>query len=199
MMVANWDSGSVWKLVTSTMSSKPSRRAEGGLEGGEGTADLALEVGFGAAVLAAADLTGDEQQLPGSDRGRIARASRTGRGGWAEECFALAMARSLTTEGWMSLLGELAAEEIPNVRGDLAMVCLEREVARVQQVDLCVGIPGGRRRAGREEEGVVLAPDREHRRAVLAELGLKLRVERHVGPIARIRSSWISSAPGRCM
>ena len=37
--------------------------------------------------------------------------------------------------------------------------------------------------AGRDEENIVLAPDRERRRFRIAEIGLKFRVERNVARI----------------
>ncbi len=48
------------------------RRIQHGVEPREGAGDLRLEIRLGRAVLAAADLAGDEQQVAGADRRRVA-------------------------------------------------------------------------------------------------------------------------------
>ena len=68
-----------------------------------------------------------------------------------------------------SLLCELAAEEIPHVGSDLAVVRFQREMACVKEVYLSVrNVFPVRFRAGRQEENVVLAPHGKHGRTVCA-------------------------------
>lgn len=85
--------------------------------------------------------------------------------------------------GW-SLLYELAPEKIPYTGGDLFVVGIQREVARIQEVDFRIrSVSLVRFRAGRQEERVVLAPHGQHGRTMLAEAGLEVRIERNIcGP-----------------
>jgi hypothetical protein len=78
----------------------------------------------------------------------------------------------------------LAAKEIADQRSHFGPVGLECEVAGVQQVQLNVLqiTLVGRRTIG-DEDLVILAPQYEHCRLVLAEVGLPLRIERHIGPV----------------
>ena len=80
----------------------------------------------------------------------------------------------------------MLAEELPHQLGDLVAVRFQGEVAGVEQVELqrlqvrLVRLgPGGR------EDLVVLAPGDQHRRLVLAEVLLPLRVQRRVAAVAQ--------------
>jgi len=79
----------------------------------------------------------------------------------------------------------LLAEKVSNERGDQRTVLFQSEVARVEQVELHVlqvtpvGVsPGGR------ENRVVLSPDDQSRRLVLAEVFLPLWIEGRIAAIA---------------
>src|SRR5262245_65828276 len=69
-----------------------------------------------------------------------------------------------------------AREKVPDRAGDFVAVCLEREVPRVEELDLCaldVALEG--LRPGRQEERVCVAPHGQERRLVLAEVALERR------------------------
>ena len=79
----------------------------------------------------------------------------------------------------------MLAEEFPHQLGDLVAVRFQREVAGIEQVELqrlqvsLVRLsPCGRK------DLVVLAPDDQHRRLVLAEILLPLRIQRRVAAVA---------------
>jgi len=66
------------------------------------------------------------------------------------------------------------------------VVRIQGKMSRVEQMDLGVWyIALVRLGAGRQKENVVLAPNREHGRAVLAQIGLEVGVERDVGALAQ--------------
>ena len=73
---------------------------------------------------------------------------------------------------------ELAAKEIPDQRDHLVRLVLEREVSRVDKVQLGVRQVAqiGRRAVGRKDL-IVLAPDDQRRRLALAKERLELRIE----------------------
>ena len=82
------------------------------------------------------------------------------------------------------LLIQLAAEKVADCRADLGDVGLEREVAGVEEPDLRVrdvALEG--LGAGRQEERVVPAPEREQRRPAAAEIFLEFRLERDIAGI----------------
>ena len=61
---------------------------------------------------------------------------------------------------------------------------LEREVAGIEEAHLRAwNVAFERFRTRRQEERIVLAPDREERWLVFAEVGLKFRIHRDVGPV----------------
>src|SRR5258708_2609169 len=79
-----------------------------------------------------------------------------------------------------SLAGQ-RGEEVPDCRGDLLGVRLQREMAGIEETDDRAGnVALERLGAGRQEEGVVLAPSRQQRRLVPAEVVLESRVERDI-------------------
>src|SRR5262245_23979232 len=73
------------------------------------------------------------------------------------------------------------SKELPDRRGDLVAMCLERKVAGVEEAHI-----GSRDvafeclRTSRQEERIVLAPHRQKRRLVFAEVALKVGIERDV-------------------
>src|SRR6185503_17861869 len=75
-----------------------------------------------------------------------------------------------------------AIQEFVDARADFMDVRFEREVAGVEELDLglrqvaLVGLG-----AGRDEEGIVAAPDGEQRRLALPEILVEGRIERDVG------------------
>src|SRR4051812_821002 len=72
-------------------------------------------------------------------------------------------------------------EEVAHQRRNLLPLVFERKVARVEQVELCVGqIAQVGARALRGEDDVVLSPDDKGGRAAGTEEGLKLRIESDV-------------------
>src|SRR5262249_8877365 len=72
-------------------------------------------------------------------------------------------------------------EEVADHRRDLRGVGLEREVARVEEVDRRAGnVASERLGAARQKEGVVLSPHRQEGRLARPEVALKGRVERDV-------------------
>ena len=85
----------------------------------------------------------------------------------------------------MTLPLDVLAEEVPHQLGDLVAVLLEGEVPGVEQVKLqvlqvaLVGLGAGGR-----EDLVVLSPDDQRRRLVLAEVCLPLRIERRIAAVA---------------
>jgi len=75
-------------------------------------------------------------------------------------------------------------EKSLNVRSNLLTVCLQREMSGVNQMSLGVGqIPFVRNGAFCGEDGVVLSPDNERWRLVLAEERLEVGIERQVGAV----------------
>ena len=75
----------------------------------------------------------------------------------------------------------MAGQELADRRADLVGVGFEREVAGIEEADLRLGqVALERLGARRDEERIVLAPDRQQRRLMLAEIGLEGGVERDV-------------------
>src|SRR6516164_368448 len=75
----------------------------------------------------------------------------------------------------------MAGQELADRRADFAGVGFEREVAGIEEVDFSVGqvtLEGFGAR--RNEERIVLTPDRQQRRSMLAEVGLERRVGRDI-------------------
>src|SRR5262249_3744105 len=81
---------------------------------------------------------------------------------------------------WMSR--SLAArQEIADCRSNLVAVCLEGEVAGVEEPHDSVGkVTLERFGARRQEKRVVLAPSCQKRRLVLAKIGLEFGVQRDI-------------------
>src|SRR5262249_7207751 len=72
-------------------------------------------------------------------------------------------------------------QEVADQRRDLLGVGLEREVARVEEMDRRAGnVASERLGAARQEEGIVLSPRRQEGRLVRPEVALEGRVERDV-------------------
>src|SRR5215469_10459043 len=79
---------------------------------------------------------------------------------------------------------QLAGEELLNGRRDFGGVRCEGEMAGVEEADFGVGVIAPESfSAGREEERVVLAPDREQGRLLRAEVFLEFRVEGNVAGV----------------
>ena len=79
-------------------------------------------------------------------------------------------------------ISRLPGQELAHRRADLAGVGLQREMAAIDEADVGrghVALEG--LGARRNEERVVLAPHRQHRRALLAQIGLDRVVQRDVG------------------
>ena len=72
------------------------------------------------------------------------------------------------------------AEKLPDQSADFLMVGLKGEMSGIEKVDLRIRavapISFGSRR---DEEGVVLAPDRQNGRPVLTKVGLEGRIHRN--------------------
>src|SRR3546814_12790569 len=78
-------------------------------------------------------------------------------------------------------VGGSVCQEVSDARRNLAGMRLEREVTRVEERHRRVGIVAFERlRSRRQEERIVLAPDRQEWRLVGAEILLESRVERDV-------------------
>ena len=60
-------------------------------------------------------------------------------------------------------------------------------------------IPLERLGAGRQEEGIVLPPNRQQRRTLGAEIGLELRIERHIVRIVeeQVELNLVIAGPGQ--
>src|SRR5688572_13947460 len=92
--------------------------------------------------------------------------------------------RRQASRGQASAPCHLAVEETTNQRCHLIELVFEREMSRVEDMKLRRGkIAKIRMRALLGKYLVVLAPDDQRRRLALAEELLKLRIERHVGPV----------------
>ena len=66
------------------------------------------------------------------------------------------------------------------------MVGLKREMSGIKEVNLSIGIVAFESLgAGRQEEGIILSPDREQRRLFRSEVVLKLRIKRHIAGIVQ--------------
>src|SRR5436309_6132544 len=85
----------------------------------------------------------------------------------------------------LQLIGtDSGCEEAADRRRDLRGMRFQREVTRVEESDDGTGnIPLERLGAGRQEERVVLAPHRQQRRPVRAEVFLERRVQRDIAGI----------------
>src|SRR5262245_65154081 len=82
--------------------------------------------------------------------------------------------------------GEVPAEEVSHEPSDQVPVAFQREVAGVEQVELYrLEVSLVRLGTGRRKDLVVGAPHNQHRRLVLPEVLLPLRVERRVTPVAQ--------------
>src|SRR5262245_56665670 len=87
---------------------------------------------------------------------------------------------------WPLFLSQMLAEEGPHERGDLVTVRFEGEVAGVKQVELQrLQVALVRLGPLRGENLVVLTPGDQHRRLVLAEVLLPLRVKWRVAAVAQ--------------
>src|SRR5262249_60386898 len=77
--------------------------------------------------------------------------------------------------------GDVPAEEVAHEPSDQVPIAFQREVPGVEQVELqSLEVALVRLRPGGREDLVVLAPGDQHRRLVLSEVLLPLRVERRV-------------------
>ena len=89
-MVPNWFSGSVWKRGhIDDVIERAAGRIQRGCQIFEGEANLAFEIGFGRSIFAAADLSGHEQEIAGSDGGGIAMRFVKAMSVGGKDCFAL--------------------------------------------------------------------------------------------------------------
>src|SRR6202007_2649075 len=82
--------------------------------------------------------------------------------------------------------GDMPAKEVLDKPSDQIPVAFQREVAGVEQVELYrLEVSLVRLGPGRREDLVVPAPHNQHRRLVLPEVLLPLRVERRVTAVAQ--------------
>src|SRR5262245_17257509 len=82
--------------------------------------------------------------------------------------------------------GDVPAEEVAHEPSDQVPFAFQREVAGVEQVELDrLEVALVRLGPGRRKDLVVGAPHNQHRRLVLPEIVLPLRVERRVTPVAQ--------------
>src|SRR5262245_18915135 len=78
----------------------------------------------------------------------------------------------------------LRYEEVADRRGDLCRVRFQREVPRIEEAhDRTRKIALERLGAGRQKEWIVLAPHRQQRRPVGAEVVVKLRIQRDIAGV----------------
>src|SRR4051794_31511196 len=78
----------------------------------------------------------------------------------------------------------MAVEEVLNQASDLVAVRLEREVTRVEQVDLgCRQITAVWSRPVSQEDGVILTPDDQGWRLIVAKILLEARIQRYVAAV----------------
>src|SRR6266700_4132006 len=78
----------------------------------------------------------------------------------------------------------MAGQKVSNQASDLVAVRLEREVTRVEQVDLGFRqVAAVRRRPVSQEDGVILAPDDQGWRLMVAKILLEARIQRHVAAV----------------
>src|ERR1700680_4646517 len=69
---------------------------------------------------------------------------------------------------------------------DFRSMGFEREVASVVKMDFCIGvIPPERRHAGRQEERIIFAPDRQQRGSLGAEIFLEPWIKRDITGIVK--------------
>src|SRR5262245_1835615 len=74
--------------------------------------------------------------------------------------------------------------EVADRRRDLLRMCFQREVARPEKADHCIGnVSLERLGARRQEERIVLAPHREERRPPRAEVLVERRVQRDIAGV----------------
>src|SRR5208337_559428 len=78
----------------------------------------------------------------------------------------------------------LAIEKFSNRFGDFLMMCLQREVAGVVEMDLSARVIAFERfRARRQEKGIVLAPHCQHGWAFASEVLLEPGIKRDIAGI----------------
>src|SRR4051794_40582140 len=69
-------------------------------------------------------------------------------------------------------------QELPDRRGDRPGMRLQREVPGLEETDVCLrDVALESSRTGGQQEGVVLAPDRQEPRPVIAEVVLEGRIQ----------------------
>ena len=82
-------------------------------------------------------------------------------------------------------------------RGNLRAVLFESEVAGVEQMDLRIAYVAPKSFSSRRrEDRVVLAPDGEHGRLMIAEVLVPCRIERRVRPVVVGERELDGSVPG---
>src|SRR5579862_8004382 len=75
--------------------------------------------------------------------------------------------------GALRLLHYVPAQEVPNQMGHLVTILLQREMSGIEQMELQVlQVSFVRFRAVSGKDGIILSPDDERRRLILAEVGL---------------------------
>src|SRR5262245_24144363 len=80
----------------------------------------------------------------------------------------------------------MLTEKIPDERRDLVAIRFQGEVTRVEEMELqCLQVSFIRFSAVGREDFVILAPGDQHRRLVLAEVVLPLRIKREVTAVAQ--------------
>src|SRR5262245_15501886 len=95
-------------------------------------------------------------------------------------------------------LRDLTVKEIADEWHHFVGFVLERKMPRVDQVKLDLGqVALVRVSAVGREDLVVLAPDDERRRLMLAEICLHLRIKLHIGAIVVEQVHLYSALPGR--
>src|SRR5262249_6886063 len=99
-----------------------------------------------------------------------------------------------------SWVAESTAEEVAHCRGDVLCMRLQREMAGVEEAHDCAGNVSleclGTRR---QEEGIVLAANREKRGPVLSEVLLERGVQRDIALVVaeQIQLDLVGTAPGQ--
>src|SRR5712692_5607491 len=98
------------------------------------------------------------------------------------------------------LRGQLAAEEIANGASDFLMVGFQSEVAGVVETHLGARVVALERLSTRgQKERIALAPDRQQRRLLGAEIFLELGIERDIAGIIQkqVKLDLVIAGPGQ--
>src|SRR5262249_43596227 len=87
----------------------------------------------------------------------------------------------LAISAYLSLLFQDPLQESLDLASNFVRMSLQREMTRVEEMDLCVrNVACERVRSSRQKERIILSPDRQQGWPVLAKESLKLRIKRDI-------------------